>query len=229
MNPVRVQYIREELAEKYGRSTLFVGEQLKGLDILDVGCGGGLLSESLARLGANVTSIDPSPENIEVASWHAKLDPQTSTIDYQNTTVESMAQNEKKFDVVCSLEVLEHVDDVKGFLQACFRCVKPHGSVILSTLNKTRKSYLIAIAGAEYITGLVPVGTHDWHKFIPPQELQHMIEHELDDSNAQIISKKGLVLKPQSNLNRLFAEGCMKWSVSDTDLDVNYIVHCLKL
>ncbi len=105
MNPVRVQYIREELAEKYGRTTLYVGEQLKGLDILDVGCGGGLLSESLARLGANMTSIDPSAENIEVASWHSKLDPATKDINYQNTTVEAMAQSDKKFDVVCSLEV----------------------------------------------------------------------------------------------------------------------------
>ena len=124
---------------------------------------------------------------------------------------------------------MEHVDDVRGFLQACFQCVKPNGSVILSTLNKTRKSYLVAIAGAEYITGLVPVGTHHWHKFIPPQELQHIIEHELPDINTQVITKKGLVLQPQRDLSRLFAEGCMQWKLSDHDLDVNYLVHCLKL
>ena len=121
------------------------------------------------------------------------------------------------------------MDDVKGFLQACFQCVKPNGSVILSTLNKTRKSYLIAIAGAEYVTGLVPVGTHDWNKFIPPERLQYGIENQLDGIKAQVVNKKGLVLRPNKDLSRLFADGCVTWTLSDTDLDVNYIIHCLKL
>lgn len=158
MNPVRVQFIREQIAKELSRTHIPSREQLKTLDILDVGCGGGLLSESLARLGANMTSIDPSPENIRIASSHKLGDPLTNSIDYQSTTIEELCEKEKKFDVVCSLEVLEHVETPKKFLQSCVKSLKPNGNLFISTINRTRKSHLLTIVGAEYMLNLVPPG-----------------------------------------------------------------------
>ena len=158
MNPVRVAYIRSKLAEECGRLGVFESKQIEGLSILDVGCGGGLLSESLARLGARVTSIDPSQENIKVASSHSKMDSATSSIDYRCSTIEEVFAAGEQFDAVCSLEVIEHVGDPEAFMRACTGCVRPGGSLFISTLNRTSKARLVAIVGAEYVLNLVPKG-----------------------------------------------------------------------
>eukprot|EP01038_Epipyxis_sp_PR26KG_P012084 gene12084-16170_t len=157
MNPTRVNFIRENVACQMNRNDWFVGEQLKGLKILDVGCGGGILSESLARLGAHVTGIDPSFENINIATNHSKLNPSTSTINYQKSTIEEIVESGQLFDVVCALEVVEHVDNVNEFIKNCTKCVKNDGHLFISTINRTAKSYLLTILGAEYITGIIPI------------------------------------------------------------------------
>lgn len=176
MNPVRVDFIMRTLSKQLSSTLKTPHLQLEGLDILDVGCGGGILSEALARLGANVTSIDPSDVNIGVASRHSSTDPLTSKIDYIQTTVDMMAKTGKKFDVVCSLEVIEHVETPLAFVADCALCVKDGGSLYLSTLNRNMKSFTFAIVGAEYVLGMLPPGTHDWHKFITPEELTIMVQ-----------------------------------------------------
>jgi ubiquinone biosynthesis O-methyltransferase len=198
-----------------------MSNQLKGLKILDVGCGGGILSEALARLGATVTSIDPSPKNIEVASNHSKCDPLTASIKYKCATVEKVAASGEKFDAVCTLEVVEHVEMPMSFLAACSSCLEEGGSLFVSTINRTYKSHLISILGAEYLTRLVPIGTHDWHKFITPDELNIMITAQ--GSNMNIRNTQGIVL---TGINPF--SGKMEWRLSSTDLDNNYIVHAVK-
>ena len=176
MNPVRCDFIRQTLSKQLSLQSTTPYSQMKGLDILDVGCGGGILSEALSRLGANVTSIDPSEQNIAVAARHSRTDPATSTIQYKQTTVEEMALTGQKFDVVCSLEVIEHVETPLAFVAACSSLVKDGGSLYLSTINRNLKSFGIAIVGAEYVLGMLPPGTHDWHKFLTPDELALMVE-----------------------------------------------------
>jgi len=217
MNPARVGFIRESLAKKLGLQDKPVLEQLQGLEILDVGCGGGLLSEALSRLGAKVTAIDPSEENIRVAKQHSLVDPQTSSIEYRCTTVEDLAASGKIFDAVCTLEVLEHVESPLTFVKSCKQCLRPGGSLFLATINRTAKSYAMTILGAEYLLRLLPVGTHDWNKFITPEELIALLA--ASGGKVKTLDVQGLVLEP------LCVPPAAAWSLSRTDHDVNYITH----
>ncbi|KIJ65583.1 hypothetical protein HYDPIDRAFT_88113 [Hydnomerulius pinastri MD-312] len=189
MNPVRVQYVREKLIEvareEKGEDLAQKMEQrrdaLRGLDVLDVGCGGGLLSESLARMGARTLGIDASESNIGIASLHANRDPQLSSrgsgtpsngsLEYRNTSAEELVKESKQYDVVCSMEVIEHVDNPAGFLSTCAELVKPGGHLFLSTIARTPLSYFLTILAAEYVLRKVAVGTHTYSKFINPSEL----------------------------------------------------------
>ena len=229
MNPTRVEFIRTVVSSTDGkRRSLPPPDQLRGLKILDVGCGGGILSESLARLGANVTAIDPTVENITVAKCHAsKFSEISSRISYKAMTIEEMARSGETFDVVCSLEVVEHVNTPLNFISLCKECLKEdNGSLVMSTINRTAKSYLIAILGAEYITRMVPFGTHDWHKFLTPSELSRLITTSLPNSSGGkmiITSTKGLVPRLDIFSNNI------KWELSNCDFDVNYILHAVKV
>lgn len=220
MNPVRVAFIRRTLAQELRLSNISPNLQMKGLDILDVGCGGGILSESLARLGANVTSIDPSDVNIGVARRHSSADPLTSSIDYCQMTVEEMAMTGRQFDVVCSLEVIEHVETPMAFVAACGSLVKKGGSLYLSTINRNLTSFGVAIVGAEYVLNMLPHGTHDWNKFITPDELTMMVE--TGHSGLSVCKKEGLVM----SLN--FINNKFMWRCDPNDLEMNYILHAVK-
>ncbi|KAG1746543.1 S-adenosyl-L-methionine-dependent methyltransferase [Suillus paluster] len=183
MNPVRVRYIREKLLEAtfedQGENARREMESkcavLAGMDVLDVGCGGGLLSESLARLGAHTLGIDASESNIGIASTHASADPQLSSsgnsFEYRHTSAEQLVKEPKRFDVVCSMEVIEHVDNPVAFLSACAQLVKPGGHLFLSTIARTPLSYFLTILAAEHVLRKVAVGTHTYSKFINPSEL----------------------------------------------------------
>lgn len=220
MNPVRVDFIRRTLSKQLSLDGISDNMQMKGLNILDVGCGGGILSEALSRLGANVTSIDPSAMNIAIASKHSSVDPLTSTISYKQTTVEEMALTGQKFDVVCSLEVIEHVETPMAFVAACGSCLKDGGSLYLSTINRNMKSFAIAIVGAEYVLNMLPPGTHNWHKFLTPDELTLMVE--VGSTGLSVREKQGLVMSidPMS--------GKFLWRTDPKDLEINYIMHAVK-
>ncbi len=168
LNPVRLGYIRDRLCTRYGRDERSL-RALEGLEIVDIGCGGGLIAEPLARMGATVTAIDASEKNIAVARTHA-LETGVA-IDYRATTAEALAAEGRQFDAVVALEVVEHVADVALFLQSCAALTKPGGALFLATLNRTAKSYLFAIVGAEYVLRWLPRGTHQWEKFLRPSEL----------------------------------------------------------
>ena len=236
MNPARIEFIRSSLASIYkDRHALPALDQLKDMSILDVGCGGGILAESLARLGANVTAIDPSKENIKVAKNHSKKDSWTSNINYQQASIEDIVERGELYDAVCSLEVVEHVDKPHKFISSCVACVKPGGSLFLSTINRTAKSYAIAILGAESILKILPPGTHDWHKFITPDELSLLVTTPLkidanneynDEYKMVVTNRKGIVIgfNDKSKQFRL-----PNWILCNNDLDVNYIMHAIKI
>nr|WP_319514346.1 bifunctional 2-polyprenyl-6-hydroxyphenol methylase/3-demethylubiquinol 3-O-methyltransferase UbiG [uncultured Cohaesibacter sp.] len=207
-NPTRVAYLRETLLSHFGLDAN-AKAPLEGLDILDVGCGGGLLCEPLCRLGANVVGVDASETNIGIASTHAKEN--DLDITYRATTAESLVTEGAKFDVVLTMEVVEHVSDVDLFISECASMVKPGGLMLIATLNRTLKSHALAIVGAEYILRWLPVGTHTWDKFVTPDEL----ERALAPTGLNVIEKVGVTYNP------LFD----KWSRSK-DLDVNYMVLC---
>ncbi|MBK1667976.1 bifunctional 3-demethylubiquinol 3-O-methyltransferase/2-polyprenyl-6-hydroxyphenol methylase [Rhodovibrio sodomensis] len=170
LNPVRVGYIRDRLAAHFAGKpapgTSF--EPLHGIDLLDVGCGAGLLAEPLARLGARVTGIDAAPEAVKAGRAHAEL--QGLEIDYRAGTVEALARTGRQFDAVTIMEVIEHVPDVDAFLATCGRLVRPGGLAVVSSVNRTAKSFLLAKVGAEYVLGWLPRGTHDWRRFVKPSE-----------------------------------------------------------
>lgn len=172
-NPVRIAYLRDTIAAHVG-SDATKPKSLKNLSLLDIGCGGGLLAEPMARLGATVTAIDAAEKNIAVASLHAKK--QNLEIDYRCTTAEDVARTKKQFDVVLAMEIIEHVADVTAFLESCAKLVKPGGLLFVATLNRTAKSYLFAIVGAEYVLGWLPKGTHEWKKFLKPSEIVMPLE-----------------------------------------------------
>ena len=204
INPTRLTYIRDQLCRKFRRDPK-LGACLKGVSVLDIGCGGGLVAEPLARLGANVTGIDPAPANIEAARSHAKgagLD-----IAYRPLTAEALAQEGQAFDAVLLLEVIEHVPDVPRFLVSVAPLVKPGGVMILSTLNRTLKAYALAIIGAELILRWLPAGTHDWNRFVTPDELRDALKR----ADLAVSDITGMVYD-------LLAD---EWRLSP-DTDVNY-------
>ena len=167
-NPVRIAYIRDRATAHFGRPADSI-TPLKGLTLLDIGCGGGLLSEPMARLGAAVTGVDASEKNIKTAATHAA---ETGlAIDYRATTAEVLAATGAQFDIILNMEVIEHVADVPLFLSACSRMLKPGGLMVIATLNRTAKAFALAIVGAEYVLGWLPRGTHDWRKFLRPSEI----------------------------------------------------------
>jgi len=205
-NPVRLGYVRDRAADRFGRDPKQLG-CLKGLRILDIGCGGGILSEPLARLGASVVGADPSEMNIEAAKLHAVQS--GLSIDYRPTTAEALAEAGERFDVVLAMEVVEHVTDVNLFVRSCAGMVKPGGLMIAATLNRTMKSFALAIVGAEYILRWLPVGTHSWDKFVTPNEL----EIAMEQGGLRVIHDQGVIYNPLRD----------EWQLS-TDTDVNYML-----
>jgi 2-polyprenyl-6-hydroxyphenyl methylase / 3-demethylubiquinone-9 3-methyltransferase len=205
-NPVRLAYIRDRAAAHFGRDPTRL-DSLAGLRVLDIGCGGGILCEPLARLGANVVGADPSENNIAIARRHAAQS--GLTIDYRDTTAETLAQTGETFDVVLAMEVVEHVTDVGLFVGLAATMVKPGGLLFVATLNRTAKSFALAIVGAEYILRWLPRGTHQWDKFVTPGELETAIER----SGLRISDETGVIYD-------LFAD-C--WRLA-TDMDVNYML-----
>ncbi len=204
-NPIRIEYITEKIKQEFNlinQNNNF----LKDLKILDIGCGGGLISEPLARLGGEVTGIDASEKNIKVAKLHSKKN--NLNINYFNKSPEQL-NNSEKFDIVLNLEVVEHVENVDLYIKSCSNLLKKNGIMFTATLNRTIVSYIKAIVGAEYILRWLPIGTHDWNKFIKPEEL----EKKLSSANFSTIDVKGLEFNP------LFS----KWKKSD-NLSVNYII-----
>jgi len=211
MNPCRLDYITTQIAAEFGRD-LTQPKPLAGLRILDIGCGGGLLSEPMARLGAAVVGADAAPRNIPVARLHAEA--AGLTIDYRHTTAEDMAAAGEQFDVVLNMEVVEHVADPLAYLTACQILLKPQGLMICSTLNRNPKSYLFAIIGAEQVMRWLPKGTHDWKKFITPDKLYDLIRQ----AGLDPVDRKGMVFNPLG----------WSWSLSARDLSVNYVTASVK-
>jgi len=186
LNPVRVGYIRNHAAAQFGHDPARL-DSLAGLRILDIGCGGGVLSEPLARLGASVVAIDPAENNVAAARHHAEQS--GLTIDYRATTAEALAQRGETFDVVLAMEVVEHVADFNLFIEVAAALVKPGGLMFVATLNRTLRSFALAIVGAEYILRWIPRGTHQWDKFITPDEL----EIALAQSGLSVIDQTGVI------------------------------------
>jgi 2-polyprenyl-6-hydroxyphenyl methylase/3-demethylubiquinone-9 3-methyltransferase len=205
-NPVRLSYIRDQVAAHFGRNPKQIG-CLSGLRILDIGCGGGILSEPLARLGAQVVGADPSEANIEVARKHAGL--VDLRIDYRAVTAEALADKNERFDVVLALEVVEHVADVDLFVKRCGEMVRPNGMLIAATINRTLKSLLLAKIGAEYVLRWLPRGTHQWDKFVTPAEL----DAALQKAGLKVVDERGVVYRVMAD----------SWVLSD-DMDVNYML-----
>ncbi|CEG41236.1 3-demethylubiquinone-9 3-methyltransferase [Plasmopara halstedii] len=189
INPVRVKYIRSHVIMHFGHTNDDDPMPLRGLRVADVGCGGGILSESLCRIGGTMVSIDPGKENIAAATEHAATSCHTNKIEYRQCTSDDLVKQGEIFDVVCSLEVIEHVSSVPAFLQSLTPLVKPGGLLFLSSINRTVLSAALAIGAAEYMLRIIPPGTHDWNKFVQPSE----IEHEL--------RKDGIIVKDISAVN----------------------------
>ena len=208
LNPVRLGYIRDRAAAHWKRDALS-GLPLEGLSLLDIGCGGGLICEPMARLGARVTGIDAADRNIATATLHAEQ--QGLAIDYRQHTAEALADEGRQYDIVLALEIVEHVADVGLFLQSCGRMLKPGGLLFLSTLNRTAKAWMLAIAGAEYVLGWLPRGTHDWKKFLKPSE----VVNGLRDGGVEAQEIVGVVYNPLSRV----------WSLNSRDLDVNCMLY----
>jgi 2-polyprenyl-6-hydroxyphenyl methylase/3-demethylubiquinone-9 3-methyltransferase len=205
-NPVRLAYIRDRAAGHFGRDPASL-DSLAGLRVLDIGCGGGILSEPLARLGATMVGVDPAAKNIAVAQAHAGA--LGLAIDYRATTAEALAEAGERFDIVLAMEVVEHVTDVGAFIAHTAALVKPGGLLFVATLNRTAKSFALAIVGAEYILRWLPRGTHRWDKFITPAELAVAIE----GGGLRVAGETGVVYNLLSD----------RWQLS-RDTDVNYMV-----
>ncbi len=206
LNPVRLAYIRDKAAQRFARDPKKL-DCLAGLRMLDIGCGGGILSEPLARLGAQMVGADPSAENIAAAAAHAGQS--GVAVDYRATTAEELAAANERFDVVLAMEVVEHVADVKSFVATCASMVKPGGLMIAATLNRTLKSFALAIVGAEYVLRWLPRGTHQWDKFVTPNELELALER----AGLDVIGERGVIYN-------LLAD---RWQLS-SDMDVNYML-----
>lgn len=209
-NPVRLAYIRDQVATHFGRDPR-AAKPFDGLRLLDIGCGGGLLCEPMARLGADVVGADASATNIEVAKIHAAE--ARVKIDYRATTAEALADAGEKFDVVLNMEVVEHVADVDLFLSKCAHMVKPGGLMFVATINRTLKAWGLAIVGAEYVLGWLPKGTHQYDKLVRPEEL----DKGLAGSGMSVVERTGVTYNPLTD----------QWNRS-RDLDVNYMILAAK-
>ncbi len=211
LNPCRLDYITSQIAAEFNRD---LGQPMPftGLRLLDIGCGGGLLSEPMARLGATVVGADAAERNIPVAQVHAEQS--GLNIDYRHTTAEALAEAGEQFDIVLNMEVVEHVADPLSYLTACQQLLKPGGLHLCSTINRNPKSFAVAIVGAEFVMRWLPRGTHEWHKFITPDELFALLEQ----SGVTPVDRKGFVFNPVS----------WNWSISPRDLSVNYVTSSLK-
>tara|TARA_Y100001970_G_scaffold11583_1_gene13363 strand:+ start:6134 stop:6856 length:723 start_codon:yes stop_codon:yes gene_type:complete len=207
-NPIRINYIKNNVAEHFNISSK--SQPLKNIELLDIGCGGGLLAEPMCRLGAKVTGIDASKKNIDVAKFHSKKN--NLKINYKFSSPEKMDLN-KKFDVVLNMEIVEHVDNLNFFLEKSSSLLKKNGLMFVATLNKTIKSYMFAIIGAEYILNWLPIGTHDWNKFVRPRELINLGKK----NNLNLIKKDGVSFNLLKN----------EWLISK-DESVNYITQFKK-
>ena len=203
-NPIRLNFFKQEICKFFDRDEKLL-TPLDGLKILDIGCGGGLVAEPISRLGAELIAIDASPKNINVAKIHAEKS--DLKIDYQCISAEDLASQNQQFDVVLALEIIEHVADVEKFIQACSQLVKPNGIIFIATLNRTAKSLLMAKFGVEYILRWLPIGTHDWRKFLKPSEIENIAK----DHQVQLKKIQGFSYN-------LFKD---EWSFSE-DLSINY-------
>ena len=208
-NPIRIEYITDKIKQHFKIKDEEVNF-LKGLNILDIGCGGGLISEPMARLGGTITGIDASEKNIKVAKLHSEKN--KLKINYLNKSPEQI-DNKEKFDIILNLEIVEHVDNVGLYINSCYNLLKKDGLMFTATLNRSLMSYLKAIIGAEYILRWLPIGTHDWNKFLKPEELEKMLQNE----KFFTVDMKGFEFNPILN----------KWKKSD-NLSVNYIVSSTK-
>ena len=208
-NPIRIRYIKENIINSFKLKSK--KKPLDNINILDIGCGGGLLSEPMRRLGANVTGIDASSKNINIAKLHAKKN--KLKINYLCSSPEKL-KIQKKFDVILNMEIVEHVEDINFFINSCSKLLKKNGLMFVATLNRTLKSYLFAIIGAEYVLRWLPIGTHDWEKFVKPEDLKKI----LNKNNLKLDKLDGM------NFNIISDE----WSVS-SDTSINYIVKSIKL
>ncbi len=211
LNPCRLDYITNQIAAEFDRD-LSAEAPFEGLRVLDIGCGGGLLSEPIARLGATLVGADAAEKNLPVARLHAEQS--GLQIDYRHTTAEAMAEAGEQFDVVLNMEVVEHVADPLSYLTATQQLLRPGGLQICSTINRNAKSYAMAIVGAEVIMRWLPRGTHEWSKFITPDELFDL----LTQAGLKPVDRKGFVFNPIS----------WNWSLSDRDLSVNYTTASIK-
>ena len=208
-NPIRIKYIKENIINSFKLKTK--KKPLDKINILDIGCGGGLLSEPMTRLGANVTVIDASNKNISIAKLHAKKN--NLKINYLCSSPEKL-KIQKKFDVILNMEIIEHVEDINFFMNSCSKLLKKNGLMFVATLNKTLKSYMFAIIGAEYVLRWLPIGTHDWEKFVKPEDLK------------KILSKNNWKLEKLDGMNFNMMKD--EWNVS-SDTSINYIVKSIKL
>lgn len=211
LNPTRLEYVTAQIAGQFGRDR-DADLPFQGLSILDIGCGGGLMAEPLARLGATVTGADAAERNIAVASLHAEE--QGLGIDYRATTSEALAAEGHSYDVVMALEIVEHVADPASFIATCRDLVKPGGLLIQSTLNRNPKSFLMGIIGAEWVMRWLPKGTHDWRRFITPDELAAMTQA----TGLEVVDRCGMVFNPLG----------WSWSLSHRDLSVNYAMTAVR-
>jgi len=208
-NPIRIQYIKENIIGNFKLKNK--KKPLDKINILDIGCGGGLLSEPMTRLGANVTGIDASSKNINIAKHHAKKN--NLKINYICSSPEKL-KIKKKFDVILNMEIVEHVDDINFFINSCSKLLKKNGLMFVATLNKTLKSYMFAIIGAEYVLRWLPIGTHDWEKFVKPEDLKN------------ILHKNNLKLEKLNGMNFNIIKD--EWSIS-SDTSINYITKSIKI
>jgi 2-polyprenyl-6-hydroxyphenyl methylase/3-demethylubiquinone-9 3-methyltransferase len=210
INPLRIAYIKSKVIQHFK-----LNEQqdkvFSGLKLIDIGCGGGLLSEPMCRLGAKVTAIDAAEKNIKIASLHSQK--MSLDIDYQATSIEEMAKTGAQYDIVLNMEVIEHVANVNVFMHACAKVLKPGGIMFIATLNRTIKSYLLAIVGAEYILNWLPRGTHSWEKFLRPSEI------------ASMLRQNDLQLKELKGMEYSLLKG--HWYLTD-NIDVNYLMEVSK-
>ncbi|WP_440681220.1 bifunctional 2-polyprenyl-6-hydroxyphenol methylase/3-demethylubiquinol 3-O-methyltransferase UbiG [Candidatus Pelagibacter sp. HIMB1623] len=207
-NPIRIQYIKENIIKNFNLPKN--NKPLSGINILDIGCGGGLLSEPMSRLGASVTGIDASEKNVQIAKLHSKKN--KLKINYICSSPEKI-NVKKKFDVILNMEIVEHVEDIELFLKSSSNLLKKNGLMFIATINKTLKSYIFAIVGAEYILRWLPIGTHEWEKFVKPKDLK------------KILYKNNLSLSKLDGMNFDIIKD--QWKIS-SDLSVNYIAKFLK-